>query len=45
MRFPRMLVVRQHLPSHKIADIPAEVAAQLHAAGFSQTVEVGLDLV
>jgi len=41
MRFQPLLLVRQNLPSHKVQDIPAEIARQLSAGGFAQRVKPG----
>ncbi|MGD0499413.1 MAG: hypothetical protein ABSC23_13360 [Bryobacteraceae bacterium] len=35
MQFPRLLLVRQNLPSRRIPDIPAEVRKQLSALGLA----------
>jgi hypothetical protein len=41
MPLPPFLLVRQHFPSRKIADIPAEVRRQLSTAGFAQRLKPG----
>lgn len=41
MEFSPFLLVRQHFPSRKLNDIPAEVRAQLDQAGFAQRLKPG----
>lgn len=41
MPYPPFLLVRQHFPSHRIADIPAEVRRQLDASGFRGRLKPG----
>jgi hypothetical protein len=41
MSFPRLLVVRQKLPSHQIPDVAAEVRKQLAAAPFAGRLKPG----
>jgi hypothetical protein len=41
MQLPRLMVVHQKFPSHKIADIPAEVHKQLSESGFAAKLRPG----
>jgi hypothetical protein len=41
MKLPRLMIVRQNFPSHRIEDIPAEVRRQLAGSGFSSRVKPG----
>lgn len=44
MRFPPLAVVRQKLPSHRIADIPAHLHAQLNHSGLAQGLPPGANI-
>src|SRR5689334_2823065 len=41
MKLPRLMIVRQNFPAHRIADIPAEVHHQLSASGFGARLKPG----
>ncbi|MCA9055523.1 MAG: DUF2088 domain-containing protein, partial [Planctomycetaceae bacterium] len=41
MACPRMIRVQQHLPSERLADVPAEVQRQLAGLGLSERVRTG----
>ena len=41
MQLPRLMIVRQNFPAHRIADIPAEVRHQLSASGFGARLKPG----
>src|SRR4029079_706813 len=41
MKLPRLMIVRQNFPSHRIADIPAEVHKQLTSSGFAAKLKPG----
>jgi len=41
MRYPKLVRVRQHFEASEIADVPAEVAAQLAKAGLSTKIQTG----
>lgn len=41
MPYPSFLLVRQHFPSHRLPDIPAEVRRQLDSSGFADKLKPG----
>ncbi len=41
MKLPRLMIVRQNFPTHRIADIPAEVRRQLGGSGFAARLKPG----
>ncbi|MDE3166567.1 MAG: hypothetical protein KGN36_12240 [Acidobacteriota bacterium] len=41
MKLPRLMIVRQTFPTHRIADIPAEVRRQLAGSGFAARLKPG----
>src|ERR1700690_1226963 len=41
MQFPRLFLVRQHFPDHRIPDVAAEVQRQLHDSGFAARLKPG----
>jgi hypothetical protein len=41
MQFPRLVLVRQKFPDHRIADVAAEVRKQLAASGFAGRLKPG----
>lgn len=41
MKLPRLMIVRQNFPAHRIEDIPAEVRRQLAGSGFSSRLKPG----
>ena len=41
MKLPRLMIVRQDFPAHRIADIPAEVHRQLSSSGFAARLKPG----
>ena len=41
MQFPRLFLVRQHFPDHRIPDVAAEVQRQLHNSGFAARLKPG----
>src|ERR1043166_5083690 len=41
MRFPRLMIVRQKFPDHRIPDVAAEVRKQLTASGFATRLKPG----
>src|SRR5215471_4506572 len=41
MKLPRLMIVNQNFPTHKIGDIPAEVRKQLGASGFASRLKPG----
>ncbi|MBS1857243.1 MAG: hypothetical protein JST11_17880 [Acidobacteria bacterium] len=41
MKLPRLMIVRQNFPAHRIEDIPAEVRRQLAGSGFSYRLKPG----